>query len=424
MLMSVLIVCIAYKLNMISIGICVGVAMYINTLLLAEESRGRRYLKKFNDIVLYMEQMVYSFKKQPKIRPALVDAQKVSSDEMKEIIEEVIVSIDSKMTEHIYEESLKIIQDEYNCRRLRSLHEFIIKIEKHGGEFESYINIMLDDIKEWSDRIRMFIKNVDRVKRNVLISIFSTFITCGIMAYLIPEEYSYTKHSLYQVSSVIMIIMMLVSYLMVCRKLNFDWIKEKDIISDKQVIRYYVIVEKGYRNMKELSFMERISYKKLKKSLEKEILKAFPDWIRDVAINLQNDTVQSAIENSYKNAAFVLKRPIRKLLIDFEKYPIGIEPYDNFLKEFSLPDIKSSIKMFYSINELGKEQSDKQISSIIDRNNRMAQQAEEMKSRDQIGAAGMLTAIPMIVGVIKIMADMFLMILVFTSSILNAVNGG
>lgn len=176
--------------------------------------------------------------------------------------------------------------------------------------------------------------------------------------------------------------------------------------------------------MKELSFMERISYKKLKKSLEKEILKAFPDWIRDVAINLQNDTVQSAIENSYKNAAFVLKRPIRKLLIDFEKYPIGIEPYDNFLKEFSLPDIKSSIKMFYSINELGKEQSDKQISSIIDRNNRMAQQAEEMKSRDQIGAAGMLTAIPMIVGVIKIMADMFLMILVFTSSILNAVNGG
>ena len=109
---------------------------------------------------------------------------------------------------------------------------------------------------------------------------------------------------------------------------------------------------------------------KAKKSLENEIKKAFPDWIRDVAINLQNETVQSAIENSYENAAFVLKRPIRKLLIDFERYPIGIEPYDNFLSGFDLMEIKSSMKMFYSINQLGNEQSDKQIDAIIDRNNK------------------------------------------------------
>lgn len=422
-LLSVMLVCVIYKLNVIFTAICMGVAVIVNSMLLKESEQSRMHLKRFNDIVLYMEQIAYSFKKQPKIRQALMDAQKVCSEEIKEIIEEAAVNIDSKMTDRIYEESLKIIQDEYNCKRLRSLHEFIIKIEKHGGEYENYLNILLEDIKEWSDRTLLFIKNVGRVKRNVLISIGSTIVTCGFMAYLIPKEYSYTGHILYQVTSAVVITAMLGVYLLIERKLNFDWIKEKEVLPDNIIIQYYLLVEKGYRDKKELSLLERISYKKAKRSLENEIAKAFPDWVREVAINLQNDTVQSAIEESYENAALALKRPVRKLLIDFEKYPVGIEPYDNFLREFELPDIKSSIKMFYAINELGKEQSDKQVDSILDRNNKMAGQAEEMKNKDMVGTAGMLTAVPMVLGVIKIITDMILMIIVFTSSVSSVMTG-
>ena len=167
--------------------------------------------------------------------------------------------------------------------------------------------------------------------------------------------------------------------------------------------------------------MERINYKKAKKRLEREIYKIFPDWIRDVAINLQNDTVQSAIEGSYEDTPFILKRPVRKLLIDFERYPVGIEPYDNVLKEFDLQDVKSSVKMFYSINELGREQSTKQIGAIIDRNNKLSGQTEEMKNKDRIGIAAMYSVIPMFLGVLKIIVDMLLMILVFTSSISEVV---
>ena len=279
---------------------------------------------------------------------------------------------------------------------------------------------MLEDIKEWSDRLSLFIRDVNRVKRNVIISIFSTLITCGFMAYLIPKEYQYTNH----IVSTVMIILMLQIFLTVNKKLNYNWIKEKELMPENMVMKYYSLVERGQQGKRELSLLERMSYKKAKKSLENEIKKAFPDWIRDVAINLQNETVQSAIENSYENAAFVLKRPIRKLLIDFERYPIGIEPYDNFLSGFDLMEIKSSMKMFYSINQLGNEQSDKQIDAIIDRNNKMTRQAEEMKNKDRIGIAGMFSAIPMLIGVGKIMSDMVLMIIVFTSSISNVINGG
>lgn len=421
--MIVFVVCVAYKLSIFASIFCIGAAMLYNIAFYKEEKTREAYLKKFKDVVQYMEQMIYSFKKQPKIRPALSDAQKISSPEMKEIIEEVIVNIDSKMTENIYEESLKIIQEEYDCKRLRSLHHFIIKIEKNGGEYENYINSLLEDIKEWSDRTLLFIKDVERVKRNVLISIFSTLITCGFMAYLIPKEYQYTFHIVYQICSAIMISVMLATHLLIVRRLNFDWIHESSDLSDNMVIKYYALVEKGYVQESKLSFWERLSYKQAKKRLENEIAKVFPDWIREVAINIQNDTVQSAIERTYESAPFVIKRPVRKLLIDFEKYPIGIEPYDNLLKEFDLPDIKSSMKMFYSINQLGKEQSDQQIGSIIDRNNKLTRQAEEMKNKDRIGIAGMLSAVPMFLGVVKIMIDMILMITVFTASISNVISG-
>ena len=422
-LLIILGICLAYRLNIISIILCMSAGVAFNYFYQREEIKRRRLLERFKDGVMYMEQMIYSFKKQPKIRLALQDAQKIGSSEVKELLEEVIVNIDTNESENIYEEALELVEKEYKCKRIRSLHKFLIKIEEHGGEYDNYIDILLQDIKDWNDRTLLFIKNVERVKRNVLISVFSTVITCGFMAYIVPSEYSYTPSPIYQVASTIMLLMMMGSYLLIVKKMNFDWLKEEQSLNNNQIMRYYNLVEKGYEDYDSLSWSEKLSYKSAKKRMEKELSKCFPDWIREVAINLQNDTVQSAIENSYENSPFILQRPIRKLLLDFEKYPVGIEPYDNLLREFDLDEIKSSMKMFYSINELGKEQSDQQINSILDRNNKLAGHAEEMKNQDQIGAASMLATIPMIVGIVKIMIDMILMIMVFTSSIGNAING-
>lgn len=416
-------IALVYRLKPIATIICMIGAVFFGLMFQKEEKKRIYYLSKFKSLISYMEQMAYSFKKQPKIVPAISDAQKVCTGMIKEVLEETLVQIDTGNEENIYESSLKIIQEEYDCKRIRSLHEFLIKIEKHGGEYENYLDILLEDICAWNDSISLFIRDVERVKRNVLISIFSTLITCGFMAYLIPSEYQFTAHPVYQICSTIMMIIMMGAYLLVFKKLNFDWTKEKSFLSEKMIIKYYFLVEKAYENENALTLFERMSIKKAKRRLEREIAKEFPDWIRDVAINLQNDTVQSAIENSYEKAPFVLKRPIRKLLIDFEKYPIGIEPYDNLLKEFELDEIVSSVKMFYSINELGKEDSQQQVQTIIERNNKMIQHAEEMKNKDYVGMASMYSAIPMLVGVVKIMIDMVLMILVFTSSVSQVLQG-
>lgn len=412
----------AYKLKMpivLTIGVVTTLLM---PMLYKEEKKKIYYKKKFEDLISYMEQMCYSFKKSGKIRPSLIDAQKISDGEMKEIIEEVVVNIDSKMNEDIYEQALKILEEEYYCKRLVSLHEFIIKIEKQGGKFEEYINIILSDIKEWSDRTELFRRDIDRIRRNVLISIGATLLTCGFMAYLIPKEYSFTGNIVYQISSMIIILIMLVIYIFVYKKLNIDWLKEESFLNPEMVDKYYDLITKSQNE--KIKFMDKLSINKVKKRMRREISKVFPDWLRQVALNLQQQTVQSSIENSYDEAPYILKRPIRHLLIDFEEYPIGIEPYDNFLHELNMPEIQSSLKMFYCINELSKEETYKQTNAIIDRNNKMLKQAEEMKNKDRIGLAGTLSAGPMMVGVVKIIIDMVLMILVFTSALGNVMNGG
>lgn len=254
----------AYKLEL-PIVIAIGV---ITTLLMPmlykEEKKKSYYKKKFEDLISYMEQMCYSFKKSGKIRPSLIDAQKISDGEMKEIIEEVIVNIDSKMNEDIYEQALKILEEEYYCKRLISLHKFIIKIEKQGGEFEEYINIILSDIKEWSDRTELFRRDIDRIRRNVLISIGATLLTCGFMAYLIPKEYSFTGNIVYQISSMIIILIMLVIYIFVYKKLNIDWLKEESFLNPEMVDKYYDLIMKSQNE--KIKFMDKLSINKVKEN--------------------------------------------------------------------------------------------------------------------------------------------------------------
>lgn len=387
-----------------------------------EKVKEIRHRHGYDNVITYLEQVLYSFKKYPKIREALVDAQKVSDAQLKEIIEEAVLNIDSKITDDIYKESLKIIEDEFPCRRVKSTHEFIIKIEKQGGEYKDYINMLLSDIKAWNDRTRIFMNEIKRIKRNVLISIISTLITCGFMIILIPKGYSYTDKLVYQITTVIMFILMIGVYYLILKKLNIDWISEKEGLSPQSIDRYYEILNKGVSPKSNV--VEKSNYKSAKKRLEKEITKEFPDWLRETAINLQIETVQSAIEHSYDRAPYVMKEPIRKILLDFEDYPVGIEPYDNFLKKLYLPEVKSSMKMLYSMCELGKEESGIQIGSIIDRNMKLENQAETLKNKDRIGVASFLVIIPMFVGVLKIMSDMVLMILVFTGALSNVLHGG
>ena len=70
--------------------------------------------KRFNEVDIYLHQMVYSFQKKPKILTALEDTVKVSTGKLKKTLEIAIENLYTSSSESLYEESFKIIEKEYN----------------------------------------------------------------------------------------------------------------------------------------------------------------------------------------------------------------------------------------------------------------------------------------------------------------------
>lgn len=128
----------------------------------------KRERKRFEDVSSYMEQMLASFYRTPKILSALEDTKRIfegdrertaraersaksgrilkrrndgESDEMYPAIEAAIYQIRTG-TEggEIYRKALGEIEKSYGCRRLYRIHDFMIRVEKNGGVAESHWN--------------------------------------------------------------------------------------------------------------------------------------------------------------------------------------------------------------------------------------------------------------------------------------------
>lgn len=149
--------------------------------------------KRFNEVDIYLHQMVYSFQKKPKILTALEDTVKVSTGKLKKTLEIAIENLYTSSSESLYEESFKIIEKEYNNSRVKALNKYMLNIEKTGGEYSNSINIMLVDIDSWINRTYMEQAEVERIKFTNMIGLLIGFImgsVCSIFSY-------YMNHSQY-----------------------------------------------------------------------------------------------------------------------------------------------------------------------------------------------------------------------------------
>lgn len=415
--------------------------------------------QKFADVGDYLEQMIYSFMKRPKIREALLDtSQLLESRKIKEKVDKAIEFIDSSDSENLYEDAFAIIEEEYGCDKMKNLHEFLVKVESEGGEYDSSIHVLLQDVQAWVERTYVYQNKRNGVKGKIILAIGMALFMCGILTHFIPDEFSITGRVTYQVVSLVFLILMAIIYTVSQTKLTGSWLDNGGIRSDKEIIkdyRYYTYFDYKRELMGNLVFvvifliiaavcfflipkaknmsycfliisfayatMPKRKYKLAKKRLESDIQKVFPSWLRDVAISLQTSTVQVAIINSFDKAPTVLKPAIQQLINEFQEDPDDIGPWNNFLKDYDVPQLKSATKMFYSINHLGKEDAEKQINSLIERNNILVQKGDELRAEDALSMVGYVVAIPMLISMIKLLVDMFLMIQEFLG-IMNTIN--
>lgn len=362
--------------------------------------------QQFQQMVQYMEQMMYSFLKHSKIVSALEEVESMSEGKIKEQIAELRMALEGAKS-FSYEESFQKMENYYGCRRLKEMHQFFRNVEELGGPYETALMAMLEDTKLWVERTYIFQKERKQMKKKILFSMICVLVLTSVLfAVLIrqKEMLVMADSMAYQTGTTIIYGCFLLLFFLSQKLLSGKWIQEGKQLSAEQI-------EKDWKHIKE----EPESYPRAAKRLAREVEKQFPVWLRMVLLRLQTENVYQAIVESASEVPVVLRDPLQQLIEELKEDPVSIQPYDHFLKELPLPQVHSVMKMLYSYTNMGTEEAKNQLLAMMKRNTDLADHAERIENEDDVAKYWVLFYIPMFLGTAKIMLDLSMLFLVIFS---------
>lgn len=449
---------IGYQLKFPFVLIVAVVGFFLTQGAILSVCRNKFENQKIEDTASYIEQMLYSFRRNSKILASLQDTLTIFDDgDMKDTIQEAIdYIIQTSTTGNVYEEALDIIGKKYDCRRVRSLHRFLIKVEGVGGDHEVGVQALINDRRMWLERIDEYKKEKSAVLKEIIISSLFSSLICAITMYMLPSYVGSMKHIISQISSTIYIIVNQFTVASTLKRtvfyLNdtyteeeeralltkFRWFKtwDKKVETKKgfkpaimMVAIGIVALFMGYWWMLLVClglaafayFLQPIiRYNSTRKNITREIEKAYPDWLLELSLLLQTENMHVALEKTLDTAPMILQDDLIQLGDDIASYPTEVFPYTNFLHDISVPNIHSSMKLLFSIATYGSEEEEKQIAELVDRNASLMNKAEQVKNTDRLSRVYIFKFIPMAASALKLISDMAVFLIMFISQSLTA----
>lgn len=364
--------------------------------------RNRYGQRQFVEINSYMEQFLYSFQKSGKILVTLKDVEKLfANGVMHTRIREAIAYIEDTYDEdYVEKRALAMIEREYPIHHVAMIHRFALQVEEKGGEYGEAIRLMLDARRMWADRSYELLKEKKRKRTQILISVLVSLLLCSVFVYVAERvSLSITGFAVVKVVTLLTLLLDLWILYVADRKLSMESMDET--YDEKELLRQYEKVKRS-EEKKHAELGTRIA----KKNVSRALQKMFPQWLLEVSLLLQSENVQVAIMESYDEAPVLMKPALRELIQKLQLRPTDMEPYLEFLQEYALPEVQSSMKMLYALSEGTGGNANNQISDIIRRNQLLLDRAQKMKNEDALGGLYALFLAPQLTGGAKMLVDM------------------
>lgn len=458
-LLGVVAISLAFQLRVIPI-ICIAVALFMiapRIMLALAETRYEE--ERFNDTTSYIEQMLYSFRRNNKILTSLQDTLLLfETGEMHDVIVQAIEYIQTQTTKgNVYEEALKIIEEKYQCRRIQSLHRYLVRVEGVGGNQDLGVDALIKDRRLWVDRVAEFRKERSSVLKEIIVSTVFSSIVSVITLYMLPAYVNAPHHAIIQAYATIFIIGNLYNIKAAISRLVFhindisdekheqyvadklDWYRNYDKKAEQKkalapavmgiaiavlgiILKQWFAVIIGVVMALFAYFIQpRLKYRSTKKMLITEIETIYPDWLLELSLLLQTDNFHIALEKTLPHAPIVLRRELETLIDEIVIHPTEVEPYTNFFSFLPLQSIHSSMRLLYSIAEFGTHDEEKQLGDLIERNATLMNKAEENRNISRLSKVYMLKFVPMGTSTLKMIVDMGVFLLLFLSQTLATV---
>ena len=354
------------------------------------------------------------------------------------------------MGERVYEDALKIVEEEYDCSRIRTLHKFLVSVEEKGGRYTGAMEVLLEDFDRWVNNVYKYQSEIRKIKRDITIGIMIsmalamlTTVMCSTLNMFSKEPLSITDTLAYQCVSIVFVVLCMLFYIYTRKHYGCDWIGETR--TDKQIMRDYNNVFKSEAKKITLKmiplwgimlltviilvlvqlkiaaicvaavmFLFIITPFTQRKGsagrIKNDLYCGFTEWLRDLAVNLENKPLLSAVEDTYDSCPVIMKESLGKFIYEIELNPSDIMPYYSFLSEFDVMDIQSAVRMLYSIGDLDRDSMNQTINALVRRNYELSDKAEAARYLDSTSMMRFSEYIPTFFVAFKMAVDMMLVV--------------
>lgn len=409
---------------------------------------------RFTDAEIYMEQMLYTFGRQQKILATLEDVAPIfPKGKMHVAIEAAIQTIlyDYDSVDSA-KKGMSIIEEAYSNERLAGMHRFMQKVEDIGGDYKASITLLLKDKEVWVKQTKAYQEDCKKAKRNVCIAIAISLGICMVTNLIIPKSIAISQTLIYRISVCMLIFLELLVFTKMDHMLSVNWLERTSEMKEKEICKKYECVihyDKAKEQRKSILwalaplllffiflfisnkvgiivslilvifmlFQHKIGHIMATKSIQKEIEKAYPQWLLEISLWLQTDNVQVSLSKTLDTSPAVLQPELRRLMEQLKDNPESVQPYLTFLEEFHLPDIQAAMKMLYSISVGNNDEASVQIEELISRNHTLMNRAEILENEDSLAGIYLLFLAPAMTGAMKLIVDMTLFLVVFLGQV-------
>lgn len=457
---------IVFKLSAVYFFIVAAAAIILLPILILDMYKKMYEQKRFADAAAYMEQMLYSFLKTGKVISALKESMEIFEDgQMRRTIEAAVCYLEEGK-EHagqgLLRESLNCIEAVYPCTKIRVVHDLLINAEEYGGEAESSVMLVLEDLEVW--KRRGYQLQADKKKSHIdnIISIIVATAMCMTALYVLnamkdmfaPDSpLIIFRIGAIQISSMLFILLLYFIFVKSSKSLTADWLAEEGLLDSAYILQCYETVkhyerpdgnEKGIFNSLSgaekrsllialpllfgavvfvirqhyliaavvmmvgivVMMQHKIGYRLAHKDLEREMYLALPQWLMELALLLQNNNVEVSIAKSREGVPAALQGELDALIERMEKTPGKLSAYTDFCKDYDMPEVQSCMKMLHALSENGTGDVKIQMNHLIQRVNEMQNKADRIRSESAAFRMKMIFSYPVIAATGKLLVDL------------------
>lgn len=413
----------------------------------------QKQLHRFNEASFYMEHILYAFLREHKIDKALIDVwEAMPEGDMRGTVGRAVEHMQMGYDDvELMGNSLKIIEEQYPCRRLTQIHQLMLHGESYGGDVEYPVNLLLEEKMAWENRTLEMMQERKKQFSEVILSIIVSLGICGMVLHFPVMDVDISASLIIQILTVVVIVLDDIILLkaqgyLAVDYLTLDMMKQDDYYirkmkqyreyDEKKERKLSIMLALGFSVVEILLFItghswaaaaglfilllllnqHKVGRRLAKKSLVKNISCAFPNWLMDLVLLLQTENVQMALISSRQHVPGVLSQELEDLVEALEMNPESSLPYERFLKDFKIPQVQSAMSMLYSLSMGNCGNAKKQISELIARNQKMLDTGERIRLKDSNSGMYLLFLAPVLTASVKLVVDMAVFMVVFLQS--------